>query len=116
MDSKGSTSPLVPLHRNTTFIMFTTHVKGTFPRYRVVVTPLFSAGHVTVIKEKEFELLLVFIQSAMAAGGSYNAPSAEDTRAGFGKDTQMDGIVGGGNGGGSSGGVTGTPLFGDYKK
>ncbi len=54
---------------------------------------------------------------AMAAGGSYNAPSAEDTRAGFGKDTQMDGIVGGGNGGGGvGGGVTGTPLFGDYKK
>ncbi len=52
----------------------------------------------------------------MAAGGSYNAPSAEDTRAGFGNDTQMDSMVGGGGGGGGPVGVTSTPLFGDYKK
>ncbi len=54
----------------------------------------------------------------MASGGSYNAPSAEDTRAGFGNDTQMDSMVGGGSNGGHGGpaGVTNTPLFGDYKK
>ncbi len=50
----------------------------------------------------------------MAAGGSYNAPSAEDTRAGFGNDTQLDGLVGGSTV--AATGSTNTPLFGDYKK
>lgn len=50
----------------------------------------------------------------MASGGSYNAPSGEDTRAGFGNETQMDGIIGGGGDGG--GGISNTPLFGDHRK
>ena len=51
----------------------------------------------------------------MASGGSYNAPAAEDTRAGFGSDSPMDGNVGAGGGAGGQG-MTNTPLFGDFKK